>query len=396
MTHGWLTPRPFAVAERLLRGAVANRLGSAAQAAVSIGEHKWQAHAGRTERERQVLGVGPSARVQPSPGRPIDATTAFDLASLTKPIATVTRWAQVLSRRGADLRLDAALDDVLPDARGTPLGASTLHHLLGHASGAPAWLDFWSAIASLTPPERADRVRKAVLATPLDRPAGAKAVYSDVGYLALGFALEALDGRPLDDQFAAEIAAPLGLHLHFRRRTAALQEPPGGIAATEIDPSRRPDGRALRGEVHDSNAAALGGVAGHAGLFGSAGDVLTWAQAWLHLLRAPPGRLAGPLGIDPAVARHFVATSAASSTSWRLGWDTPSQPGSTAGATAPTDAIGHLGFTGTSIWMAPSADTCAVLVTNRVHPSRLDVARIRDMRPRFHDAVWASASALVR
>ena len=391
MTEGALVSRPDATAERLLRGAVARGLGSGAQAAVLVGAQGWEVHAGRTLRERRVCGDGLAWHVLPSPGRPVDASTAFDLASLTKPIATATRWAQVLTRGKSEVDLDMPLHAVLAEARGTALGIASLRQLLGHAAGTPAWCDFWTPTLGLPPPQRAVRVRHAVLATGLEAPAGARAVYSDLGYLALGFALEALDGRPLDEQFHGEIAEPLGGGLHFRRAGRPPPEPMRSVAATEIDSARCPTGRPLQGEVHDSNAAALDGVAGHAGLFGSAADVLAWAQAWRDLLHATPGRGPNPLGIDPAVARQLVTSAAAPGTTWRLGWDTPTQPGSTAGSRAPGDALGHLGFTGTSVWIAPSANACVVLLTNRVHPSRLAAEGIRALRPHFHDSVWESA-----
>ena len=133
----------------------------------------------------------------------------------------------------------------------------------------------------------------------------------------------------------------------------------------------------------------MGGVAGHAGLFGSLADVATWADCWLQAVRQTSQTTVSPLHLPTAICQKLVATLGCAHTSWRHGWDTPSQPVSSAGALAPPDTFGHLGFTGTSVWIAPSANAFAVLLTNRVHPTRDAVAGIRALRPRLHDALWS-------
>jgi CubicO group peptidase (beta-lactamase class C family) len=319
----------------------------------------------------------------------MDLDALFDLASLTKPVATLTLLAQALSAPNPRLSLDDRLDRWLPDARGTGLGQATLGQLVSHTSGAPAWLDFWGATAGVhDPAERTSLVRARVLHTPLERPAGTAAVYSDLGYMSLGWVLEALHGEPLDRRFLGSVAAPLGLQAAFRRISLGMGGD-GASVATEVVARRCPQGLALQGEVHDDNCAALDGVAGHAGLFATADDVLTWAQAWLRALRSESHRRVGPLSLAPQLVRHLVATPGVVGTTWRHGFDTPTRPGSSAGDQVPSDAFGHLGFTGTSVWCSPGRDLAVVMLANRVHPTSAVVEGIRKLRPALHDSLWA-------
>lgn len=408
-----------AAALALAQAAVAqgeDAAGSAVAVAVSVAGQRFVADLGRTSRARKVAlaadAPGSTAkkaawRDQVRPGVPVDAATRFDVASLTKPMATLTLLAQALSHGGGPtpgiplVSLDDPLERHLAEARGCPIGKVRIGHLVSHASGLPAWRDFTDAATAaeakaspLDPPgrSRCAGVLAAVLATPLLHAPGTKAIYSDLGYLALGWLLESVYRTPIDDLFAGRVAAPLGLRAGYRR----LSDQPiadEAAVATEIIAARCPDGRPLQGSVHDDNAALLDGVAGHAGLFACSRDVLTWAEAWLDLLEPKAtdrdGDLAaGPLAIAPAIARQLVASPGAPASSWRHGWDTPSQPGSTAGALAPPDTFGHLGFTGTSVWLSPGQRVAIVLLTNRVHPDRARVAGIRALRPALHDALW--------
>lgn len=327
--------------------------------------------------------VGLTARV-PTPGSPIGPDTQFDLASLTKPLTTLTILTQLL---GEDrLRLTDRLDAHLPEARGTVLGEATLGQLASHTSGAPAWLDFFARTAS--EPDRRRAVMRLVLDTPRESVPGTRAVYSDLGYMSLGWMLEAVLGKPLDAQYRDRVAKPLGLRASYRRLSQALDS--RAIVATEVWPPRCPDGRPLQGQVHDDNAAALDGVAGHAGLFASAEDVLRQVRTWVEALHGH----AGPLNLEPDVVRALVTTPGAPGTTWRHGWDTPTRAtcgpsGSTAGELAPTDAFGHLGFTGTSVWASPAHRLVVVLLTNRVHPTRAPTDGIRSLRRALHDSIWS-------
>ncbi len=367
-----------AQADALLRAAVHAGVGSAAALA-------WQ-HADA----RSLVAVGHTALPEWC-GQPIDADSQFDLASLTKPIVTLTLLvAQVAAGR---VHLADRLDLHLPTARDTPRGSATIGQLVSHTSGAPAWFDFFAATRDLGPDARPQAVQRAVLMTPPAHPPGSCAVYSDLGYMALGWLLEHLAGQPLDVQFQQKIAGPLGLHAGFRRISQHAAENGGdevraGIVATEVWPPNGAPGRPLWGVVHDDNCAALDGVAGHAGLFGSIADVAIWANEWLGAVRDTETPYHGRLDLPSGICRQWVATPGCTATTWRHGWDTPSRPGSSAGEGVPVDAFGHLGFTGTSVWFAPSDNAFAVLLTNRVHPTRDHVAGIRALRPQLHDALW--------
>lgn len=294
-----------------------------------------------------------------------EAETIFDLASLTKVIATAS-----LAMRHVDagpLDLDAAISRYVPSWRRADDAGVTVRHLLEHSSGLPAHARLW---------EHADGredFERAIAALPLERAPGTAAVYSDPGFLLLGFALEDVGEAPLDRQFAP-LAASLDGSLLYCPPSHLVEQ----IAPTEIDPWR---GRLLRGEVHDENAAALGGIAPHAGLFGTAGAVASFARLVLQTFRSPTA-----LG-TPAVMREFATRSRVPGSSRALGWDTMT-PTSSCGTRLAPSAIGHTGFTGTSLWIDHERDRYVVFLTNRVHPTRQNDALVA-LRPKLHDAIAA-------
>jgi CubicO group peptidase (beta-lactamase class C family) len=359
--------------KHLLDDALAAGLGSAA--AVSIGD------AGR-EVERWFAGT--TQRV-PAPGAPISAATRFDLASVTKPMATAS-LAMALVTRGA-LDLAAPVRRWLGDAA-TP---GTVAQLLGHAAGCVAHVelfhDLWAGRWGDQPTARAALVARAAR-EPLAYAPGTTTVYSDLGYIQLGAVLERAGGAPLEELFAREVAGPLG-YAHAGYVPVATPTTTGDrdadVVATEIDPRR---GGLIRGVVHDENCHSAGGVAGHAGLFAPLDDVVRFAEAMTALAA---GERRG--AIDPAVARRFFATQPAPGTTWRLGFDTPSaEPGvSHAGERWPREgAIGHTGFTGTSVWLDLPRRRWVVLLANRVHPRREATAdAIKALRRAVADATVA-------
>jgi CubicO group peptidase (beta-lactamase class C family) len=214
-------------------------------------------------------------------------------------------------------------------------------------------------------------------------------VYSDLGFLLLGELIELVAQAPLDRVFHERIARPLGLRSTgfvdlARLRRDKLAPVTDAIAPTEQCGWRN---KLLCGEVHDDNAWAVGGVAGHAGLFSTAADVHALV-CWLR---------ACACGSDPAlpaelVQRFWTRDATVPESTWALGWDTPSPTGSSAGTHVSPRAVGHLGFTGTSLWIDLERDAHVILLTNRVHPDRHD-ERIREVRPRVHDAVWEALDA---
>lgn len=310
-------------------------------------------------REELRHTVGEARRI-PSP-RAAAPDQRFDLASVTKVVAGATLAAAHLAR-GA-LRLDD------PAARWLP-GADprvTIAHLLGHGSGLPAWAPLYAAVprpAWGTPEARA-AILGAAWSTPLVAAPGAAHVYSDLGFLWLLGVLEALGG-PLDAQLAA-LLGPAGL--------GALSYDGAGAAATEDCPLR---GRVVEGEVHDANCAAMGGVSTHAGTFGDAPTLARFGDA---VIDAASGR--GPL---PSPAPLW---SCAGPGTHRGGWDGVTPGASSTGGAWPADTVGHLGYTGTSLWLSPSRRVVVALLTNRVHPLD-DKGPIRAARPRIHGAVAAA------
>jgi len=351
----------------LLDDALARGLGSAA--ALSIGD------AG-VEVERVFRG---RARRVPSPGPVVDDGSRFDLASLTKPICTVA-CAMVLVAEGK-LDLDAPIRRWIPEAAST----GTVRHLLGHASGCVAHVEFFRQLAVGAHPDRYAELIALAATTPANPP-GVATVYTDLGFLQLGAIVERAWGHRLDATFAELVAGPLGLAARF-----GSTQPLAGCVATEADDPHGLGRGVVEGVVHDENCFYGGGIAGHAGLFATLDDVARFARAIVDThAGVPRGRLV------PAVVQQFAREAALSTgaTTWRLGWDTPSlEPGvSNAGDRWPrAGAIGHTGFTGTSIWLDLPRRRWVVLLTNRVHPTRggSSADDIKALRRAVHDAVVA-------
>jgi CubicO group peptidase (beta-lactamase class C family) len=291
------------------------------------------------------------------PSIPVRRATPFDLASLTKALVTAPVCA-ALARAGA-LDLDAPVDATLPDA---PPGV-TARHLLNHTSGLPAWRPLFREVARPGTAEARRAVLAAARAVPTEAPPGVRHTYSDVGFLLLLDLIERRGGDRLDALFATHILA--------RLPPLALSWGHASAAATERCPTRG----LLRGRVDDHNAWAMGGVSSHAGLFGTALSVA-------HLARALT-QTDGPLADVATKLRGWWAQPEVGS--HRGGWDTPTAGGSTGGR-LPPGAVGHLGYTGTSMWCAPDRDTVLVLLTNRIHP-RDDLDAIKALRPAWHAAV---------
>lgn len=292
--------------------------------------------------------------------------TIFDLASLTKVIATTTLAMQHVA--AGRLSLETRLGDLLPGWNDGDRASIRVRHLLDHSAGLPAHARLWEHARGRAEFE-AD-----LAALPLEAAPGARSVYSDIGFMLLGFAIEDAGGAPLADQMA-NLARQLDLG-------AVRYLPPdnwrANTAPTEFDSWRN---RVLIGEVHDENCAALGGVAGHAGLFGTAAAVGAFARAVLAAL--PSGR--DDTDFPLPLMRLFAARTDVLGSSRALGWDTM-LPTSSCGTRLSSRAIGHTGFTGTSLWIDPEQDLYVVFLTNRVHPTRANEA-LRPIRPKVHDAV---------
>jgi len=318
-----------------------------------------------------------SGRLSYAPDAPVCSVgTMFDLASLTKVIATASLAMRAV--QDERLRLDQRVRDVLPSWTALDRAVVTIRQLLDHSSGLPAHARLFERSHGRAEFERA------IATMPLENPPGKKAVYSDLGFILLGFILNDCCADPvhrtLDAQFA-DFAQTFDPHIGYHP-PAQLRD---RIAPTEDDPWR---GRVIQGEVHDENAAALDGVAGHAGLFGTAMAVGAFARLVLTTFIRKTA-LATPALLDTFVARSHVPGS-----SRALAWDTM-LPTSSCGRKMSARAIGHTGFTGVSLWIDPEQDAYVVWLTNRVHPTRADNTLVA-MRPAVHDAVMDALISLRR
>jgi len=322
--------------------------------------------------ERFVYASGQLGADEPeSPG----AATIYDLASLTKVVGLVT--GAMLAVDEGRLELDAPVQQYVPAFTGAGKDRVTVRMLLAHASGLPAWRPLFR--------EAGSRAEAFALAdtTPLGSVPGTVEVYSDLGAIILTQVLETVYHQRLDSLLERRVFGPLGM-----RATGYL---PGAdqrdrIAPTEMDPWR---GRMLRGEVQDENAALMDGVSGHAGLFGSAEDLLTFAEWVLEQADGRSDRPADRPTIRPSVLQEFTRRqNLVPGSSRALGWDTPS-PGGSSGSRLSPRSFGHTGFTGTSLWIDPEHHLAIILLSNRVNPTR-DNPRWAPLRGKIADLVMTT------
>jgi beta-N-acetylhexosaminidase len=304
----------------------------------------------------------------------VNVDTIYDAASLTKPVATTTLVA--LQVEAGRIGLDLPVARYVPEWNGGPNAdwrkTVTVRNLLTHSSGLPAHKDYFLTLHS----------KREFIATickePLEYAPGTKTVYSDLGFILLGEILERATGKTVDQLAQEQIFAPLDMGDSMFNPPKNLQV---RIAPTEIDAAFRK--RLVQGEVHDENAFAMGGVAGHAGLFTTAGDLAVFCQMLLNGGIYGHHRL-----LSRATISQFTAPQPLSGNTRTLGWMTPT-PNSSSGRYFSAHAFGHLGFTGTSIWIDPDRQLFVILLTNRVYPTR-DNDKIAAVRPAVHDAVMES------
>jgi len=308
--------------------------------------------------------------------------TVFDVASLTKPLITATLTLSLIAE--GRLALDEPIARSLPSWTHGATAGVTVRHLLTHTSGLPAWRPFFRELDPelVATPEGKARLIEAVEREPLEDPPGAVSRYSDLGFILLGALIERAADQPLDRVANERIIQPLGLrsagYLPVGDHASRARIHGRSIAATESCSWR---GRILRGEVHDENAYAMGGVSGHAGLFADAQDVYRLVRAWRT------SRTEGmPFGPAPLAEEFLARQQRVGNGGWALGWTVRTEP-STSGRYFSPRSFGHLGFTGTSIWVDPDADLTVVLLTNRVHPSRANEA-LTAFRPAIHDVIY--------
>ena len=331
------------------------------------------------------------------------AASLFDIASATKPLTAALFF--VLSQEG-HLRPDAVAADILPFTSPDPrVREIRFSHLLSHTSGLPAYLPLYEKVREAEKTqgrplfgtaEGHDLVLAEVLSLPLAYAPGTGWEYSDLGYMLLGRAIEISGFQSLDRLLKPRLAGPLGMRDTCYTPLSALSEcETGQVVPTGWSEVR---GREKAGEVDDENAAAMGGVAGHAGVFSTARDLFLFAREVLRarrgegrLLSLPSAvamttRVAEPAGC-PRTPGFDTPTGGQGGVSSPRGDSPEKTPGSQAGALAPPGAVGHLGYTGCSLWIDPDREVTVVLLTNRVVHGP-ENRKLSDLRPRIHDAVW--------
>ena len=327
---------------------------------------------GRGNRPLFFEGYGQANRFT---GQPMTRQTVFDLASLTKPLATALAVAWLVDQGRIDL--DRPMATWLPVLADSDKAAITPRQLLDHQSGLPAHRLFYMALKSLPPPRRKASIMDLLIKVPLAQPPGSATLYSDLGFMLLCRLVEQVAGTSLDRLLAERIYGPMRIRDLFFVDLNSGTHPDRSFAATELCPVRN---RLLIGEVHDDNAWFAGGVDGHAGLFGTAEAVFSLLRKLVESGRdhSAAAIFSGPilkkmLHGDPK--KHFS-----------LGFDRPAAENSSAGRYFSKDTVGHLGFTGVSFWMDLKTDVTVILLTNRVHPFRWH-NRLAGFRPQIHDRI---------
>ncbi|MBN2061456.1 MAG: serine hydrolase [Deltaproteobacteria bacterium] len=304
--------------------------------------------------------------------------TIFDLASLTKPLATTLALMKLADE--GEIFLDQPISEIfswpLPDDK----AGITVRMLLSHSSGFAAWEPFYLNPGRVKKEMRKIVTRKRIMEGVLVCRPGEAHIYSDLGFIMLEWVIEKISGIPLHLFVQNTFYQPLSLkRIYLYNGTLPDNIQKDMIAATEKCPWRK---RIIHGEVHDENAYFLGGYSGHAGLFSCAGDIL----AIMNMLRGHYLGEREDYFRRETVREFFRRQDIIRDCFYALGWDTPSMEGSSSGMYFSPNSIGHLGFTGTSLWMDLDRDLTVILLTNRVHPTR-ENQKIKEFRPLLHDLI---------
>lgn len=327
---------------------------------------------------------------------PMRLETVFDLSSLTKPLAT-TIAVMMLVREGK-LRLGDRVTRFFHNFGVHDKGRVTFRHALAHCSGLSAWRPFFQKVAQIQKGGKVnfmsshgakEWVYEEIHREKPEAPTATRTIYSDLNFMLLGEAVECVSGAALNRFCRDRIYRPLGLRATdfidiSMVRSRRLEPVAEMFAPTSFCPFRK---RMLLGEVDDENAYAMGGVAGHAGLFAPVKEVDRIAQ---ELIACYTGR--SEMVAQKIMREFWTRDTTVRGSTWALGWDTPSVQYSSSGRHFSPNAVGHLGFTGTSIWIEPEREIAVSLLTNRVHPRR-DNQAIRDFRPKVHDLIMEAIDA---
>jgi len=313
-------------------------------------------------------------------GKPVDETTVFDLASFTKPLATTLSMLHMV--QAGNIQLDQTISTIFSEKSVPDKLKITMRQLLCHQSGLPAHRPYFKQLLDIPKNKRSDMLLQMIFDEPLDHPPGKKTEYSDLGFMVLDAVIKRVTGYRLDTYVFQNIYRPLGLNApFFINLFGAADIQKINFAATEKCPWRK---KILSGEVHDDNASVLGGICGHAGLFGTALDVYRLLNILMGIYHNWPDQKEAHRVIN----RKWLCTffQIPEGAERPLGFDCPTPPKSSSGKFFSSNSVGHLGFTGTSFWMDLNKSIIIILLTNRVHPHR-DNIKIRSFRPHIHDLI---------
>jgi len=310
----------------------------------------------------------------------VDKKTIFDLASLTKPLATTLTMLHMVQT--GYMQLDEKLSSIFPEKITPDKANITITQLLCHQSGLPAHRPYFENLINVPQNKRSEILLKQIFNEPLAYKPGHKTEYSDLGFMVLDAAIKRITDKPLDAYLFSNIYKPLGINAPFfidLFHPQVIQK--DKYAATENCPWRK---RNLIAEVHDDNAHVLGGVCGHAGLFGTALDVYRLLEILLGIYHDLPQQKK----VQKIINRKWLCTffQVPSGAQRPLGFDIPTPPASSSGKFFSPSSVGHLGFTGTSFWIDLERSIIIILLTNRVHPNRNNI-KIRSFRPFIHDLI---------
>ncbi|WP_457551798.1 serine hydrolase domain-containing protein [Desulfobacula sp.] len=303
----------------------------------------------------------------------------FDLASLTKPLATALAVSRLIAKN--QVSLDQKIGSILKEFNTSDKADITIDMLLRHTSGFPAHREYFKKIIKINTNSR-QYLRHLLVQEVLENKIGEKQVYSDLGFMVLSWIIEKITGQRLDQFVSKQLYSPLKIEdlffIEIDPENGKIDKYQQRIVATQQCPWRK---KLLKGEVDDDNAWAVGGIEGHAGLFGDACSIYTLCCEILHALQNKQTRI-----LAPDIIKDFVRKK--NKDDMVAGFDTPSNENSSSGRYFSKSSIGHLGFTGTSFWIDPETSLIIIFLTNRVHPLRSNEG-IKNFRPQLHDLIFS-------
>jgi CubicO group peptidase (beta-lactamase class C family) len=309
---------------------------------------------------------------------PMEKEAIFDLASLTKPLATTLAVMKLVEDNLLDL--DEPISSLIKPFQWRDKADITPRLLLNHSSGLPDWKPYYLELIKLPLEERKPAVRCLIMEESMHEEPQTESLYSDLGFIVLEWIIEIIARKDLSSFLNETFYRPLRLKtIHLDNVTVESMNKKGLYVATEHCPWRK---EIMQGHVHDENAYALGGYSGHAGLFGKAYDIFTLTATLVNIYHGSNSSLLKNKTVTTFLSRQRIVPDS----TWALGWDTPSKNNSSSGDYFSSNSIGHTGFTGTSIWIDLEKKITVIFLTNRIHPSRSN-EKIKGFRPELHNLI---------